>query len=227
MVRDLDTLRPETVFLDGPAGRLAATWERPACEPVAGVLLLHPHPLHGGTRRNNVVRYGALGALEACAGALRLDFRGAGDSEGHYDEGRGEIEDAACALRWLRERLPDLPLFVWGFSFGSRVGLHLASRPEAGVEGWLGVACPSAIYPWPELQDWPQRMALLAGTRDDFVDFERYAPALERGAALHRVEGANHFFQGLLPEVRAWTARTLRSWLGTEDAPLPGVAASE
>ena len=93
MVRDLDTLPPQRLFLDGPVGRLHATFERPRAEPKAVVLHLHPHPLHGGTRQNNVVRHGALGSLAAGCAALRIDFRGVGQSEGRYDEGDGEVDD--------------------------------------------------------------------------------------------------------------------------------------
>ena len=108
MVRHLNSHSPKTVILPGPEGNLAATLEAPKASPVGAVLHLHPHPQHGGTRRNNVVRYGALGSLEAGCVALRLDFRGAGDSEGRHDDGFGEMEDASVALEWLQAEYPGL-----------------------------------------------------------------------------------------------------------------------
>lgn len=212
MVRDLDVPPPERLHLAGPDGRLAATYELPAGEPRAAVLHLHPHPQHGGTRQNNVVRHGALGSLDAGCVALRIDFRGAGGSEGSYAEGVGEIDDAEAAFRWLQQRHPGLPVYVWGFSFGSRVGLQLAIRLRDEVAGYLAVAWPTSFYDWPDERPFPRRCAWLAGTADEFVDFAKMGPAEECGE-LTRVDGAGHFFPDQLDEVRGWTARTLKGWL--------------
>jgi len=212
MVRDLDIPPPERLHFPGPAGQLAATYERPAREPHAAVLHLHPLTTHGGNRRNNVVRHGALGSLEAGCAALRMDFRGAGDSEGEYDEGVGELADAMAGLRWLQERLPGRPVFVWGFSFGSRVGLEFVQRNPELAAGYLGVAWPTEYYDWPDAGPWPERAAFLAGTADGFVDFDKMGPAHEHGAVT-LLDGAGHFFPGRLDAVRAWTADALKGWL--------------
>ncbi len=218
MPRDLDTPPPERLRITGPTGELAATWEMPAGEPRGAVLHLHPHTVHGGTRQNNVVRHGALGSLEAGCAALRMDFRGAGDSGGEYDEGRGEVDDAEAALHWLQERLPNLPVFVWGFSFGSRVGLDFGIRHREELAGYLGVAWPTAFYAWPESEDWPERCAFLYGTRDEFVDESKLDPIRRHLAPLTVLKDATHFFPDHLSEVRGWTARCLKTWLtGTRD----------
>ena len=213
MVRDLDTPPPERLFLPGPAGRLAATYEAPAGELRGAVLHLHPHPLHGGTRQNNVVRHGALGSLQSGCAALRMDFRGVGKSAGHHDQGVGEVDDAQAALRWLSERHPGLPHFVWGFSFGSRVGLDLAKRAGRAVAGYLGVAWPTALYPLPDHERWPEHTAFLTGDHDDFVDVGQLTRLRARGASVTVVPGAQHFFQGMLDRVRGFTAATLDDWL--------------
>jgi len=213
MVRDLHNPPLRRLFLDGPAGRLAASYEVPEGTARAAVLHLHPHPMHGGTRQNNVVRHGALGSLEAGCAALRIDFRGVGDSEGEYDEGNGEIDDAAAAFTWLQREYPGLPLFVWGFSFGSRVGLDFAIRARDEVAGYLAVAWPTNFYAWPESCDWPARCAFLAGSKDDYVDFTKMQHAEELGGKLTVVDGADHFFPGQLDRVREFTASTLEDWL--------------
>lgn len=205
MPRDLPTPPPERLQIPGPAGALAATWELPAAPPRGLVLHLHPHPVHGGTRQNNVVRYGALGSLAAGCAALRIDFRGAGDSEGEYDEGRGEVDDAEAAFRWLQARHPGLPVIIWGFSFGSRVGLDLAIRLRAQVAGYLAVAWPTGFYAWPVSTDWPGRCAFLYGSADQYVDAAKMERARQQGAALELVPGADHFFTGRLDVVREWT----------------------
>jgi alpha/beta superfamily hydrolase len=217
MPRDLPTPPPERLFLPGPAGRLAATWEVPAAQPLGLVLHLHPHPVHGGTRQNNVVRYGALGSLAAGCAALRIDFRGVGDSEGEYDEGRGEVDDAEAAFRWLQSRHPGLPVFIWGFSFGSRVGLDAAIRLHAEVAGFLAVAWPTNFYAWPTADGWPSRSAFLYGSADQYVDPAKLEHARQRGAAIKVIDGAEHFFAGRLEVVREWTTQFLSDWLSTKN----------
>jgi len=172
-------------------------------------LLLPPHPAHGGTRQNNVVRYGALGALEAEMVGLRLDFRGVGGSEGIHDNGRGEVEDAAAALAWLQESFPGLPLFVWGYSFGSRVGLVLAGREDRKLAGYLGIAWPTRIYSWPRLHPWPSPMAFLYGDADPFVDPAAMEVPQRQGARCILLPGADHSFRSHLPAIRSFTAQTL------------------
>ncbi len=213
MPRDLPTPPPERLRLAGPAGALAATWERPAGEPRGLVLHLHPHTVHGGTRQNNVVRHGALGALAAGCAALRVDFRGAGESAGAYDEGRGEVDDAAAAFRWLEAQHPGLPAFIWGFSFGARVGLDLSLRLGAAAAGYLAVAWPTSFYSWPDSAEWPRRSAFLYGTRDEYVDPAKMAHARLRTPQVTVAEGADHFFAARLHEVRAWTTACLNGWL--------------
>ncbi|MDA1259315.1 MAG: alpha/beta hydrolase [Planctomycetota bacterium] len=214
MPRDLDTPPPERLQIEGPVGALAATWELPAGEPRGLVLHLHPHTVHGGTRQNNVVRHGALGSLEAGCGALRIDFRGAGDSGGEYDEGQGEVDDAEAALRWLQERHPGLPVFTWGFSFGSRVGLDFAIRHRDEIAGYLAVAWPTKFYAWPDSEAWPARCAFLYGTHDEFVDENKLDPIRSHHAPLTVLKDATHFFPDHLADVRGWTARCLNTWLG-------------
>ena len=93
-------------------------------------VVCHPHPLYGGTMHNKVVYRMARGLRRAGVVVLRFNFRGVGRSEGEHAHLEGEIEDARAALAWLRERYPDLPYALAGFSFGSRVITRLGC--EAG-----------------------------------------------------------------------------------------------
>src|SRR5215467_8091746 len=112
----------ETVFLDGPAGRLESLLEEPEDrEPREAVLVCHPHPQFGGTMHNKVVYRIARGLRRAGAVVLRFNYRGVNLSEGSYDEGEGELEDARACLNFLHSRYADLPLTLAGFSFGSRI----------------------------------------------------------------------------------------------------------
>src|SRR5580692_2619274 len=118
--------RIESVLIDGPAGKLEALLEEPdAAAPREACLVCHPHPLFGGTMHNKVVYRIARGMRRAGAVVLRFNFRGVGRSEGVHDQGVGEVEDARAALGVLRQRYPDLPWSMAGFSFGSRVIMKL------------------------------------------------------------------------------------------------------
>jgi uncharacterized protein len=116
----------ESHFIEGPAGKLEALLEEPEDgEPREACLVCHPHPLFGGTMHNKVVYRIARGMRRAGAVVLRFNFRGVSRSEGVHDQGAGEVDDARTALEFLRERYPDLPYSLAGFSFGSRVIMKL------------------------------------------------------------------------------------------------------
>src|ERR1700761_7266083 len=97
----------ESFFLNGPAGKLEAILEEPEeREPVEAALVCHPHPKGGGTMHNKVVHRTARGLRKADCVVLRFNYRGVNLSEGTYDEGRGETEDARTALKELHVRYP-------------------------------------------------------------------------------------------------------------------------
>ena len=118
----------ESIFLEGPAGRLEALHESPdeAVRVERAVVICHPHPLHGGNMHNKVVYRLAKGARQARSTVLRFNFRGVGQSSGIHDEGIGEQDDLRAAVDYLAGRYPGLPLVAAGFSFGSRVGLGVS-----------------------------------------------------------------------------------------------------
>jgi alpha/beta superfamily hydrolase len=92
---------------------------------------------------HNHVTYRIAQALRAReVTALRFNFRGVGRSTGRYDEGRGELLDAKIAFDFLASQVPGAPLYVAGFSFGSRVALQLAlddPRPRGVLAAGLAV----------------------------------------------------------------------------------------
>src|SRR5882724_10558862 len=93
----------ETLFLQGPVGRLEALLEEPEDRaPREAALLCHPHPQHGGTMHNKVVYRIARGLRRTGAVVLRFNYRGVNLSEGTYDDGEGELDDARAVLDYLR-----------------------------------------------------------------------------------------------------------------------------
>src|SRR3712207_279344 len=106
------------LFITAPHGRLEAIIKEPRTEARGAALVLHPHPLHGGTMHNKVVFRAARAMNDAGLVALRVNFRGTGQSTGEHTGARGgEQEDARAALDYLAKTYPSLPLVLAGFSF--------------------------------------------------------------------------------------------------------------
>ena len=138
----------ETLFLQGPAGRLEALLEEPEDRaPREAALVCHPHPQHGGTMHNKVVYRIARGLRHTGAVVLRFNYRGVNLSEGVYDQGEGELEDGRIALAYLSERYPTLPLTLAGFSFGSRIALRLACGGAGDQSLYDSSSWPSSSRP--------------------------------------------------------------------------------
>jgi alpha/beta superfamily hydrolase len=206
--------RIESLFLNGPAGRLEALLEEPEpLEPDAGpvreaALVCHPHPQHGGTMHNKVVYRVARGLRRTGAAVLRFNYRGVNLSEGTYAEGEGELEDARVALTWLRGRYPDLPLTLAGFSFGSRIVLRLACAKEAGglqpVRRVIAVGFPTAYRDQSHLDGCTVPRVFVQSTHDQYgplAELEPLVAALPEPKRLVLVEAQDHFFAGALEKL--------------------------
>src|SRR5919199_42669 len=114
------------LFIPIEHGQLEAILKEPRLGPPNGVaLVLHPHPLGGGTMHNKVVFRAAAALNDAGLATLRINFRGVGLSTGAHDEGRGELEDVRAGLDYLAEKYPGESITLAGFSFGARVGLEV------------------------------------------------------------------------------------------------------
>jgi uncharacterized protein len=206
----------KSFFVRGPAGRLEALLNEGRAEATHAALVCHPHPLYGGTMHNKVV-YHAMKTLHSFGfPVLRFNFRGAGLSEGEHDRGEGEVEDVRAALNWLDSEF-HLPIVFCGFSFGAATGLR-AACDDSHVKGLISLGTPIAVedrgYSYLFLKDCAKPKLFVSGSLD------RYSPpsALKRFVELTLepkqmvvVEGADHFFEGHLPEmqagIHAWITR--------------------
>jgi len=198
---------PEQVAtLAGPGVRLEARVAVPAGAS-GGVVICHPHPLHGGDMDNHVVAVVAAACQAANLATLRFNFRGVGGSSGTHDEGRGEQADAAAALDHLAARLSTgAPLALAGYSFGAVVATSVAAdgRRLAG----LALVAPPLAFPGREPMRPPAALRgpllVVAGSADAYCPGD----ALERlakdvpGAAVRVIEGADHFFSDALEPLR-------------------------
>lgn len=204
-----------SLFLDGPAGRLEALLNEGAEHPTHAALVCHPHPLYGGTLHNKVV-FHAMKALNSFGfPVLRFNFRGTGLSEGKHDNGYGEEEDVRSALDWL-DREFRLPLIFAGFSFGAAVGLR-ASCSDARVRAAIGIGMPvvpadERVYDFEFLRACQKPKLFVSGARDQFgpkARLEEVVAAAAEPRKLVLIEGADHFFEGRLREMR----ETVELWL--------------
>ena len=194
----------EKLFVPGPAGRLQALLDMPSQQDPAGAAVVcHPHPQHGGTMHNKVAHTLARSFVRSGLVTLRFNFRGTEDSDGHFDHGIGELDDALAAISWLRRRHAVGPLWLGGFSFGAAIAVRAAIEVE--VSGLISVA--PAIYRFAgNLESQPQcPWLVIQGDEDELVDVEEtigWINSLEPGPELVVMAGAEHFFHGRLNELR-------------------------
>ena len=193
--------RIETHLLAGPAGRLEALLEEPEeGEPRAAALVCHPHPQHGGTMHNKVV-YRMARALRKCGYVvLRFNYLGVKLSEGVYDRGVGELDDARAALDWLRARYPGLPYLLAGFSFGSRIALRLGCT-LGGAERIVAVGFPTGYREHGFLAGCSTPKVFVQSTHDEHgprPELEAVVAEAPEPKQLFWVEAEDHFFKGAL-----------------------------
>ncbi len=213
-------------FLEGPAGRLEAILNAGAENPSHAAVVCHPHPLFGGTLHNKVV-FHTMKALHSFGfPVLRFNFRGTGLSQGEHDHGVGEVDDVRTALDWL-DREFHLPLIFAGFSFGAAVGLRAAYADDR-VRALIGVGTPVApvavdteeprVYTFDFLRDCAKPKLFVSGARDQFgprAKLEALLASVPEPKKLVVIEGADHFFEGRLRELReaieAWVKDAVSS----------------
>src|SRR5436305_5768827 len=134
------------LFVPAPHGRLEAMLKEPRAGSIRGVaLVLHPHPLGGGTMHNKVVFRAAAALNDAGLIALRINFRGVGQSTGTHDEGYGERDDARAGLDYLADNYPAQEITLCGFSFGARVGLEVGIDDDR-VNRLISIGTPVDKY---------------------------------------------------------------------------------
>ena len=215
-----------SLFLNGPAGRLEALLNAGAESATHAAVVCHPHPLFGGTLHNKVV-FHTMKALNSFGfPVLRFNFRGTGLSEGEHDHGVGEIDDVRTALDWMDAEF-QLPLVFAGFSFGAAVGMRAACA-DARVRAAIGVGTPVApvaaateeprVYTFEFLHDCSKPKLFVSGARDQFgprAKLEELVASLPEPKKLVVIEGADHFFEGRLRELR----ETIEGWEALSSQP--------
>jgi uncharacterized protein len=213
-----------SLFLDGPAGRLEALLNSGAENATHAAVVCHPHPLFGGTMHNKVV-FHTMKALNSFGfPVLRFNFRGTGLSEGEHANGVGEVDDVRSAFDWMDSEF-HLPLIFAGFSFGAAVGLQAACS-DPRFRAAIGVGTPVAPvaedteqpreYSFGFLRECAKPKLLVSGARDQFgprAKLDALIASMPEPKKLVIIEGADHFFEGRLRELReaieAWVKEAI------------------
>jgi alpha/beta superfamily hydrolase len=199
--------RSEAIVIPGPAGAIQALVETPyELDARHFAVVCHPHPLYGGTLENKVVYTLARAFEELGAAAIRFNFRGVGASQGKYDEGTGETDDALAVISYGRQRWPDAALWLAGFSFGGAVAIQAAERAQP--QRLVAVAPAVMRLDRLDVSGVPARSApwlIVQGDADEVLDSRavlEWASKVAPAPAVKILAGASHFFHGRLHELR-------------------------
>ncbi len=165
------------IFIPGPAGRLEAKYYKSKKNTSPIALVLQPHPQYGGTMNNKVVVETFHTFMENDFSVCRVNFRGVGKSDGEFDNGQGELADAAAALDWLeRENFDNSQCWVSGFSFGSLIAMQLLMRrPE--INRFVAISPQPNVYDF-SINELNKRLSAQKGIKVEFQS----------------ISEANHFF---------------------------------
>lgn len=192
---------PEVIFA-GPEGRLEGRYHPQKDRDAPIAIVLHPHPAYGGTMNNKVVYNLHYAFYNLGFTVLRFNFRGVGRSQGEYDQGIGELSDAASALDYLQSMNQNAKhCWVAGFSFGAWIGMQLLMRrPE--ITGFISVAPPANLYDFSFLAPCPSSGLIINGSADKVAppkDTKALVGKLheQKGITITHteIEGADHFFK--------------------------------
>lgn len=159
---------PEVIF-NGPEGRLEGRYHHNQDDTAPVALILHPHPMQGGSMNNRMV-YNLFNLFKDRGySVLRFNFRGVGRSQGQYDNGVGELSDAASALDWMQTFNANAhECWVAGYSFGAWIAMQLLMRrPE--IDGFISIAPPASDYDFTFLAPCPSSGMMIHGGRDTLV----------------------------------------------------------
>lgn len=191
-----------SVIFPGPEGRLEGRYS-PAPRPRAPVaMILHPHPQGGGTMNERITQRLYKTFTNRGFATLRFNFRGVGRSQGSFDNGIGELSDAAAALDWIQSIHPEAQTtWVGGVSFGALIGMQLLMRrPE--VRGFISIAPPANMYDFSFLAPCPSSGLIINGSADRVAKPHDTRILVDKLHEQHGItvtheemEGAGHFFE--------------------------------
>ena len=192
---------PEIIY-SGPDGRLEGRMNVVENKRSPVAIILHPLPQFGGNMNNPIIFNLYHAFIKKGFSVLRFNFRGVGKSQGEFDQGIGELSDAAASLDWIQSQVSDSKgCWVAGYSFGAWIAMQLLMRrPE--IEGFISISPPANMYDFNFLAPCPSSGIILHGEEDKVVpkdDILRLVEKLQTQRNINidykNIAGANHFFE--------------------------------
>jgi uncharacterized protein len=190
------------IFIPGPSGRIQAKYYKSKQIGAPIALVLQPHPQYGGTMDNRVVYETYNCFYKNNFSVIRINFRGVGKSDGMFDNGQGELSDAAAALDWIEKENPGYSqCWVSGFSFGSLICMQLIMRrPE--VNKFVTISPQPNLYDFSFLSPCPISGIVIHGKNDELVQLDSILNLKKRlslqkniDVKFESIPNANHFYK--------------------------------
>jgi len=190
------------LFIPGPEGKIEAKYSHNNNDKSPIVLILHPDPSRGGSMNTKIIFRLYKLFVNNGFSTIRFNFRGVGKSQGLFDDGEGELSDAASVLDWLQQYNTNSKI-VWvaGFSFGSWVAMQLLMRrPE--INGFISVSPPANTRDFSFLAPCPSSGMMIHGDKDYIASFDSSKILSEKLQKQKKVQilfksikGADHFYE--------------------------------
>ncbi len=190
------------IFIPGPSGRIQAKYFKSKQQGAPVALVLQPHPQYGGTMNNRIVYETYNCFYKNKFSVIRINFRGVEKSDGVFDNGQGELSDAAAALDWIEKENPEFSqCWVSGFSFGALICMQLIMRrPE--VNKFIAISPQPNLYDFTFLSPCPISGLILYGENDELVEVNSILNLKKRLSAqkniniiFNTISNTNHFYK--------------------------------
>tara|TARA_B100001123_G_C15297084_1_gene1019630 strand:+ start:1137 stop:1781 length:645 start_codon:yes stop_codon:yes gene_type:complete len=190
------------ILISGTEGKIEAKYHHNNNINSPIVVILHPDPNRGGTMNSKIIMQLYKTFIKNGFSTIRFNFRGVGKSEGIFNDGEGELSDAACVLDWLQQYNTNSKIcWVAGFSFGSWVAMQLLMRrPE--INNFLCISPPANNRDFNFLAPCPSSGAIIHGEKDNIASFESSRILSEKLQKQKKVEitfksikDADHFYE--------------------------------
>jgi len=205
------------IFIPGPSGRIQAKYYKSRQQSAPVALVLQPHPQYGGTMNNRIVVEAYNSFYKNNFSVIRINFRGVEKSDGVFDNGQGELSDAAAALDWIEKENPGYSqCWVSGFSFGALICMQLIMRrPE--VNKFIAISPQPNVYDFTFLAPCPISGLVIYGKNDNLVSEESIL-SLKKRLSLQKnisvkfdsILNSNHFYQDKEKELSVTIERYIK-----------------
>ena len=205
------------IFIPGPSGRIQAKYYKSKQQGAPVALVLQPHPQYGGTMNNRIVYETYNCFYKNNFSVIRINFRGVDKSDGIFDNGQGELSDAAAALDWIERENPGYSqCWVSGFSFGALICMQLIMRrPE--VNKFVTISPQPNLYDFTFLSPCPISGIVLYGKNDELVELDSIVNLKNRlkmqkniDVKFESIQNANHFFKNKEKELSIFIDRYIK-----------------